>query len=275
MPETTRTSERLRRHYEVERELAGRLRRAPLAERKRLYAEVYDELFRRVPDHPQLTGRQDEASRKDDVQEQLRVLGRHLRPGSTFLEVGAGDCALSFEVARRVGRVYAVDVSEEITRELSPPANFELILSDGSSIPVEPGSVDLAYSNQLIEHLHPDDAAAQLRNIHRALAPGGEYLCVTPNRWYGPSDISMHFDDEATGFHLKEYTNAELARLCREVGFSRARSVVWLKWFGVTVPWWVPAGLEALLARLPRRLAKRLARGQLSRVLGITMVARK
>ena len=72
------------------------------------------------------------------------------------------------------------------------------------------GSVDLAFSDQLMEHLHPDDAVEQLRNIHRALKPGGVYVCVTPNRLYGPSDISAFFDDEARGFHLKEYSLDEI-----------------------------------------------------------------
>ena len=57
--ESQRTPEQLRHHYEVERELADRLRSASREERKQLYAGVYDELFRRVPDHPQLTWRED------------------------------------------------------------------------------------------------------------------------------------------------------------------------------------------------------------------------
>jgi hypothetical protein len=31
-----------------------------------------------------------------------------------------------------------------------------------------------------MEHLHPEDAFEQLRNIIRALAPGGRYVCITP-----------------------------------------------------------------------------------------------
>ena len=50
----TRSPERLRLHYEVERELSDRLRAASAEERATLYGEVYDELFRRVEDHPQL-----------------------------------------------------------------------------------------------------------------------------------------------------------------------------------------------------------------------------
>ena len=270
-----RTPEQLRDHYEVERELSDRLRRAPSKERRSLYGSVYDELFRRVPDHPQLTWKADADERSRSVHQQLRLLGRYLGPDSSFLEVGAGDCALACEVARSARRVYAVDVSAEITRDLLAPVNLELILSDGCSIPVPPGGVDVAYSNQLMEHLHPEDAREQLRNIYAALAPGGAYVCITPNRLLGPADISMYFDDVATGFHLKEYTNAELATLCRAAGFRRVQSIVWLKWFGLPLPSFVSAALEAMLERLPTRVVKKAGRTPLSRLLGINMVAWK
>ena len=117
---------------------------------------------------------------------------------------------MSLEMARLVKQVYAIDVSKEMTKGLVFPANFHLILSDGIGIPVPANSIDVAYSNNLVEHLHPDDAVEQLRNIHQALAPGGVYICVTPNRLKGPHDVSKYFDTVATGFHLKEYTVSEL-----------------------------------------------------------------
>ena len=81
----------------------------------------------------------------------MLLLRRFLRPDSTFLEIGPGDCALSFEAARHVNKAYAVDVSEEITGDAEHPQNFQLILSDGCSIPLPEKSVDVAYSNQLID----------------------------------------------------------------------------------------------------------------------------
>lgn len=107
----------------------------------------------------------------------------------TFLEVGPGDCALSLEVARFAKQVYAVDVSSEIVKGFICPPNFRLVISDGSRVPVSPGSVNVAYSNQLMEHLHPDDAWEQLNNIYRALVPGGIYVCMTSNRLNGPHDV--------------------------------------------------------------------------------------
>jgi hypothetical protein len=77
----------------------------------------------------------------------------------------------------------------------------------------------------LMEHLHPDDAMEQLRSIADALRPGGRYICITPNRLTGPHDISAGFDDEARGFHLREYTYRELACAFRRAGFRRVRVV--------------------------------------------------
>ena len=251
-----------RRHYEVEKELAARLRDAPPDARRALYREVYDELFRRVPDHPQLLRRDNAAVRAAEVERQLRVLRPFLRPESTFLEVGAGDCSLAFAVAAHVRRVVAVDVSSAIVAGAEPPPNAEVLLSDGTSIPVEHGSVDVAYSHQLMEHLHPDDAAEQARNVRAALAPEGVYLCLTPNRLSGPHDVSAGFDDVATGFHLREYTTRELAELLREAGFTRVRALVRAR--GVVtdaVPAAAVAAVERGLERLPRARAQRLAAG--------------
>ena len=128
-----------------------------------------------------------------------------LTPETTFLELGPGDCRLSFEVAKYVKNVYAIDVSKEITKYVQKPRNFHLILSDGSSINVPLTSINIAYSNQLMEHLHPDDALVQVRNVYKTLVPGGIYICITPHRFQGPHDISKYFDDISTGIHLKEY----------------------------------------------------------------------
>jgi SAM-dependent methyltransferase len=215
-------SEEIREHYRIEKELAARLRNAGKTERMHLYAELYDELFRRVRRHPQLIQKADHERQTMAVSQQLTLLNGFLRPEFTFLEIGPGDCALSFEVAKRVRKVFAIDVSEEITKTSDPaPDNFTLHLSDGCSIAVPPGSIDVAYSNQLMEHLHPDDVLDHLRNVHRSLKHNGTYICITPNRLSGPYDISCFFDRISTGFHLKEYTASELEALFRAAGFRK------------------------------------------------------
>lgn len=262
--------DRLRAHYLVERELADRLRMSASHERGRLYGEVYDELFRRVPDHPQLTN--GPAVREGDMRWQLRLLGRFLESGMSFLEVGAGDCRLSLAMAPRAQRVVALDVSEEIASAVRRPDNFELVISDGRRVPLPDSSVDLAYSNQLMEHLHPDDVEGQLRELVRVLRPGGRYVCVTPHRYSGPHDISAFFGCEPTGFHLKEYTVGGLRAAFLGAGFTRMDVVINARLRHFVVPAVTATGLERTLDRLPAGVRRKAARSPLRMILGSRVV---
>jgi hypothetical protein len=123
------------------------------------------------------------------VQEQLGLLRRFLTPDSCFLEIGAGDCALSLHLAERVHQVYALDVSETISRESRVPANFRLILSDGVSVPVLAGqrsqwlTATNSWSTLLPERC--GRAARQYRQRDRNRA--ASTVCVTrePAHWTG------------------------------------------------------------------------------------------
>lgn len=257
-----RTEAEVRQHYLIERELAERLRSAPDAARRELYPKVYEELFRRLPNHPQLRARFHPAAharRMRDVERHFRLLRSRLGLRKVFLELGAGDCALAHRVAGYVERVYAVDVAESIMSAARHTGNVVPLLSDGVSVPAPAGSVHLAFSNQLMEHLHPRDAAEQLANLQRALAPGGSYLCITPNRLYGPRDVSAHFDEVATGLHLKEYCSHELRDVLLAAGFRKVRFFAGARGFYTRIPGALLHAFESLLEALPHALRKRLA----------------
>lgn len=254
-----RTSEQIKEHYEIERDLAKRLLNAPWQERSHLASSLYDELYRRVPHHPQHIQKNSVEDASNAVKDQMKFLEPFLNGCNTFLEVGPGDCALSLVVAGTVAHVYAADVSSEITKTKLAPDNFKLILTDGRSIPLDHHSVDIAYSNQLMEHLHPDDALYQLKNIYAALVDNGKYLCITPSRLTGPHDISKYFDDVATGFHLKEYYISELNELFKKVGFSKVKSYVGIFGIYLQVPVCMLEFMEKIISRLPRSLRHPLA----------------
>jgi SAM-dependent methyltransferase len=220
-----RTARQLREHYAIERRLADRLREASPAERSALYTQVYEELFRSIPHHPQLR-RRASAERAARVDRELYFLAPLLHDELALLEIGAGDLALSERLAGLVGEVHAVDVASEIASGQPIAANLHIHLTDGRHLPLGDESVGLAYSNQLMEHLHPDDALEQLREIFRVIAPGGHYLCVTPNALTGPWDISRLFSSTPTGLHLREYSNRELVALFGDAGFEYLRVVV-------------------------------------------------
>ncbi len=234
----TRTAEQIREHYDVEVELADRLRNAPAENRQELYMAVYEELFSRVPHHPQLTKKEGKGERQQKIIQKRRLLDRFLKPEFTVMELGAGDLALSKALADSVARVFAVDISPTIMQSSDLPENVTAVLSDGTTIPLESHSVDVVFSDQLMEHLHPDDAIGQLAEVNRVLKPGGAYICVTPSRLSGPHDVSQHYDRVATGLHLKEYTHVDLIRAFRDANFDQFRAFAGGKGHSVAMPVW-------------------------------------
>lgn len=267
-----RTPEQIREHYEVECELADRLRKSTRQERLTLYTQVYDELIARVPHHPRLLARDSAKERERGVRNQLELVRPFLSSDAVFMDVGSGDCMLSMAVAAVAKQVYAVDVSVAASANTSAATNLEHVLTDGINIPLEPNSVDVAFSYSLMEHLHPDDASDQLRSIYQTIKPSGVYICVTPNRLNGPHDVSKYFDDVPKGFHLKEYSVGDLRKLFAQAGFSKtyvrlfAGSKSWPAWgFGFRL-------LEASLGLLPGRLRRSVGSKKPWRVLFQTMV---
>jgi SAM-dependent methyltransferase len=256
--EEDRTLEQIKEHYKIEKELATKLRNARKEERQYLYNDLYDELFKRVLSHPQLSRKANIEVSTREVAQKMRLVSKYLKSESIFLEIGSGDCLLSFEVAKRVKKVYAVDVSQEIIQYSTCPQNFKLIISDGCSIPLTKNTATVAYSNQLMEHLHFDDALEQLHNIYQSLVPGGVYICITPNRLCGPHDISKYFDEEATGFHLKEYTQTELSKVFHQVGFSKLKAYIGGKGIYLRFPLFIIKIVESLLMQMPFKLRNRL-----------------
>jgi SAM-dependent methyltransferase len=273
------TREQLRHHYAIERELADRLRRAPRDARRTLYNDVFDELLRRVPDHPLLRARFDalELSRRErTVGEQLRFLGRFLTLRSTFLEIGAGDCSLSLNAAGYVDRVYSIEVCAQIVGMPRPQPNVKLALSDGVSIPVSEASIDVAFSDQVMQHLHPEDAREQLDNIRRSLKAGGVYVCFMPHRACGPQDVSGYFGEQPCGLHLHEYSAREARKLFLEAGFTRLRFYAGGRGFFMHVPYALLSAAEACLEALPRRLRRSAGANPFMRaLLGLRIVATK
>jgi SAM-dependent methyltransferase len=252
-----RSAEQLWNHFQVEKRLADRLKAASREERKRIYESMYDELFRLVPDHPRLTRKQDPEQTRLTNELRLKLLGDWLKPDATVAEFAPGDCRFAATLAGRVRRVYGIDISDQRGAGVVSPSNFSLIVYDGyDTEAIADGSIDLAYSDQLIEHFHPEDLAGHLRLVHRLLKPGGEYVFRTPHALTGPHDVSMYFSDEPQGFHLKEWTFHELGDLLLELGYKRATGY----WFAKGRKVGMPDAYFSLCERALRHVPKRRAR---------------
>jgi SAM-dependent methyltransferase len=263
MQRSTRPADQLSEHYEIERELADRLRNAPTATKRRaLYPVVYRERTERIAGHPLVSRARDAQATAAAAEPHAALLSGLVQPTDTFCEVGAGDGAVASAVASLVGRSIAIDVTDALALPSDSARGYEFRTFDGFDLGLH-DEVDVAYSNDVAEHLHSDDFGDHARAILDALVPGGIYLCVTPNRLSGPHDVSRDFTPTPTGFHLREYTCAELARALRDAGFRRTQVIVSVggRRIGPALPVELVAIVEAVIARLPRRLRVRVAHG--------------
>jgi SAM-dependent methyltransferase len=266
----TRSMERLAAHFELELELAEKLRSAPRQDRSRIYGEVYGQLFAALPDHPQKTRRPGAVA--DRVSAQVGQLGPFIGAETDFLEIGCGDAALSVALSGRVRRVFALDVTAALL-PAEPPPNLTFVRTKGVDVALPDASIDFAYSNQLVEHLHPEDAVDQFREIRRVLRPGGKYFCTTPSRFTGPHDVSCYFGYEPLGFHLKEYDYGSLSEVFLSSGFARVKILVTVKGARMSVPYGAARSMEAMLLAFPRSIRARLIGNPIaSSLFGITMI---
>jgi SAM-dependent methyltransferase len=263
--------EQIREHYAIERELADRLRSAPSKEaRRQLYAVVYEERSRRIAHHPLVERAADPAARAVAAAPQVRLILPFVCADSTFAEVGAGDGAVARGVAPHVRSATAIDVTDALALPDDEAVGFVFRVFDGFDLGLT--DLDVVYSNDVAEHLHPDDFLDHARAILCALKPGGRYLCVTPNRLSGPHDISKHFSDVPRGFHLREYTALELGAALRAAGFADVKVIAAVggRRFSPPLPLATIAPFERVIRLLPARLRRRAALGlAVMKVIGV------
>jgi SAM-dependent methyltransferase len=145
----------------------------------------------------------------------------------TVLDFGCGYGASTLCLAESADLAVGVDVSktciDAASAKASPRVRFELVRD--MTLPFPNATFDGAYSNDVLEHVHPDDAETHLREVLRVLRPGGRYLLYTPGRAWGPSDMTKAFWPQGCGFpamgsHIHEYTFDELARMMTKCGFD-------------------------------------------------------
>lgn len=257
LPADGRSAAQVTNHYLVEKELAQKLRNtSSRAERTSFYRSMYDELFRRVPDHPRLLIRDNEARSRRHVAISLAIVEPFLTPDAVVAEFAPGDCKLSREIARSVKRVYGIDISDQREANHDGPDNFSLVVYDGyETAEIATGSVDVAFSDQLIEHLHPQDTEDHFRFVNRLLKRGGAYVLRTPHCSSGPHDVSQYFSDVPQGFHLKEWTFAELFALLRRLDYSSVRTYWYARGFSLRLPKLYFLAAEKLAPMFGRKLA--------------------
>jgi len=117
---------------------------------------------------------------QDPFEDNIRV---RLRGGMTVLDVGSGRKPTLAPTERPANTTYlGLDLSGEELQMAGPGAYDELIVADVTSrVPELVGSVDLAVSWQVLEHVKPLGAA--LDNLHAYLKPKGALISLFSGRW--------------------------------------------------------------------------------------------
>jgi 2-polyprenyl-3-methyl-5-hydroxy-6-metoxy-1,4-benzoquinol methylase len=196
--------------------------------RERLYYELYNTV---LPLYMK-TGSHD----KDfDIQSKakllkVKVLRKELE-GKSILDVGCGSGEFLRTVDANIehGKLVGIDVSPVVLpREHE---NIEFVQSNAISFSTD-CKFDVVFSDNFIEHIALPDLPIHLRSVKNAMVPGGTLIIITPNRLFGPHDVTNIIDAtytnkiEALGGHLHETTYTELVPILKDNGFSSFKTII-------------------------------------------------
>ena len=127
-----------------------------------------------------------ESAGRDDWQkpdEVVAALG--IQPGDQVADLGAGSGYFTASLARAVGpsgRVYAVDVDEEMNEYLRERLakegvdNVEIVLGEYSDPKLPDGQIDLLFTSNTYHHI--EERADYFRRVRTDLAPGGRVAVI-------------------------------------------------------------------------------------------------
>jgi SAM-dependent methyltransferase len=220
------TEDMILAHWELEKRLTKELLESTSRNRwevfERCYTTLYGELdwLNRLPDTA-ITIPPSQLYRN-----WVSLIGQ---PPKRIYEIGSGSGKMIAYLASLGFECKATEITRERgQKHVSEHPNLSWAISDGVHLGrfETPNSQDVVISNQVIEHLHPNDLCDHFKGCWSILSNGGIYIFATPHRHGGPNDVSRVFKcDEAKGMHLKEYTYAELKQLLTEAGFKHIYAV--------------------------------------------------
>lgn len=208
--------QQLEKHAALEGELTDKLLISEPETRSEVFSSAYSRLYRELT---WLVGTGTHSGGKR--------WARIMRPGASIFEVGSGKGYLIDYLASQGFRCVATELStERIERDVLEAVPRHS--TDGVHLSrFEPeGNYDYVISDQVVEHLHPDDILEHFREARKLLKEGGCYIVRTPHACAGPYDLSRVFNEDRPVFmHLHEFTHLEMEALTRECGYRSIKAV--------------------------------------------------
>ena len=221
------TEEMILAHWELEKRLTKEIFASNPEKRWEIVEQCYSTLYSELWWLNQFIGAGSTIPPSQRYKNWVCLIGQ---PPKNIYEIGSGKGDMIAYLARCGFKCRAT----EITRERGQKHAFEHPnlswgISDGVHLErfEDLNSYDVVVSDQVIEHLHPDDLYEHFKGVLSILLSRGRYLFATPHRYVGPSDISRVFKcDNPMGMHLKEYTYQELKELLEQAGFTDIQAVL-------------------------------------------------
>jgi len=124
------------------------------------------------------------------------------------LDIACGDGYGCRILAGQAGQVLGVDINGRLiaaNRQSNAAANISYDVGDCFALSLADGAVSGATAMELIEHLPVDQVDDFVKEVRRVVAPGGSFICSTPQ--------NSHGDIPVVPWHVKEYSVAELRAL--------------------------------------------------------------
>jgi len=221
-PDAPISEEMILRHWELEKELTQKLLESTPENRFEVFEECYSKLYSELIWLNEYVKKNIPYSTMDRG---FRIWLTLIGAPSTqrIYEVGSGKAELISFLARNGYSCVATEITRERGKKYSEE-NVTWQNSDGVHFGTfeQHGSYDVVISDQVIEHVHPDDTQDHFRGVHEILKPNGKYIFRVPHRFTGPHDVSKVFKcEKALGMHLREMTFHETRKLINNSGFSK------------------------------------------------------
>jgi len=166
------------------------------------------------------------------------IAAARVGPGMVVADVGTGTGFLAEAAIGAGARVIGIDISEGMLAQVSSRLEgrpFEARIGDTAALPLESGEADAVLGNMVLHHA--DDPPAAIREMARALRPGGTLVITDADththewlrteqhdRWMGfdRADIRSWF--EAAG--LRDVTVGDTHEICSPTSNCGTRAAI-------------------------------------------------
>ena len=215
------TEQMILTHWELEKLLTQELLQSTPEKRWETFERCYTRLYSDLDWLNPLTGKTIQTSPSDRYGKWLKAIGS---PPKSIYEIGSGTGEFIAYLAGNNFQCTGTEITRERGQKHLANTYPNLVWSTTDGVHLDKfeahETFDVVLSNQVIEHLHPDDLETHMKGVLSILKGGGRYIFNTPHKYTGPHDISQVFKlSTPRGMHLREYTYQEIVASIKKAGF--------------------------------------------------------